>query len=162
MKKLEFAERNRLEAVVKETKNVNERVRICVVLAFDEGYTHEAITDILKISKSSVYDYLNEYEKSEKIHNDPHEGKPCKLNETQESELKAHLAEVTYKNAKCICAYVKETYGIECKKYHRRYLSYHESMDVLSHAFSLQSMVLFFPIDHLSDLLDSAVSYLPP
>lgn len=113
MKKLEVAEKRRLEALVKETKNVNERVRICVVLAFDQGYSHEAITDILKISKSSVYDYLNEYEKNEKICNDPHEGKSCKLNQKQENELKAHLSEVTYKSAKDICAYVKEHYGIK-------------------------------------------------
>lgn len=113
MKKLELAQRKRLEAIVKETKDVNERVRICVILAFDEGYSHEAITNILKISKSSVYDYLNEYEKSEKTHNNPHEGKPCKLNQMQEHELKSYLVGVTYKRAKGVCAYVKEKYGVE-------------------------------------------------
>jgi hypothetical protein len=53
MKKLEFTQRKKLEAIVKETKDVNERVRICIVLAFDEGYSHEAITAAIPASHFS-------------------------------------------------------------------------------------------------------------
>jgi len=113
MRKLEIEERRHLEILVKETKDFNERMRICVILAYDKGHCPEDIADILRISRSSVYGYLVDYEKSGKISNDPHEGKPCKLNQEQEEELKAYLAEVTYRSAKEICAYVKEKYGIE-------------------------------------------------
>lgn len=112
MKNLSAEDRSKLEGVVKATKDVNERNRICVILASDAGYSAEEIADILKISRSSVYGYLSDYEREEKTRNEPHEGKPCKLSQEQETELKAYLANVTYKSAKHVCAYVEEKYGI--------------------------------------------------
>ena len=113
MKKLSVEDRVRLEAMVKATKDVNERNRLCVILGYDAGHSAEEIADILKISQSSVYGYLNDYEKEEKTKNEPHAGKPCKLSHEQEAELKAYLAKVTYRSAKHVCAYVKEKHQVE-------------------------------------------------
>lgn len=54
------------------------------------------MADILKISLSSAHGYLSDYASNEKIKNDPYEGKPCKISQEQEIELKAHLKQYTY------------------------------------------------------------------
>lgn len=113
MKKLSPTQRLHLEKLVRKTRNVNERNRVCVILGRDDGHSAKEITDILRIAESSVYDYLKEYDEREKTINDPHPGKPSKLEKDQETELKGHLIKKTYLKVKQICLYVKEKYKIE-------------------------------------------------
>ena len=112
MKKLLPERRAELETLVKKTKDVNQRNRTCVVLARDDGHDSETIARVLRISLSSVYDYLNDYDTKSKTKNDKHNGALCKLSVEQEQELKNHLSVVTYQTAKEICAYVYAQYGI--------------------------------------------------
>lgn len=112
MKILTDEERLEFELLVHKTRNVNERNRLCVILAYDEGYEIEEIVNILKISKSSIYDYINDYNEKKKTSNDKHLGKPCNLTLKQE-ELKLHLQQHTYIKAKDICSHVYSTYQVK-------------------------------------------------
>lgn len=113
MLKLSTEQRSYLEHRLKKTRDVNERNRICVVLDRDDGYTPKEIATILRISESSVYDYLKEYEQKQKTVNEPHVGKTSKLSISQEEELKRHLNTVTYLKVKKICAHVETVYGVK-------------------------------------------------
>lgn len=110
MKRLSADQRCHLEKRVRKTKDVNERNRLCVILGRDDGRSVAEITTILRISESSVYDYLREYDEQGKTINDPHPGKPSKLDVDQEIELKKHLSQKTYLKVKEVCLYVGEMY----------------------------------------------------
>ena len=112
MKKLLPERRAELELLVKKTRDVNQRNRACVVLARDDGHDPETISRILRISLSSVYDYLHDYDSKAKTKNTLHEGASRKLSVEQEQELKAHLSEITYQTSRSICAYVEAKYGV--------------------------------------------------
>jgi transposase len=113
MKKLSPDQRSHLEKLVRKTRDVNERNRVCVILGRDDSHSPKEIADILRISESSVYDYLREYDDREKTINDPHLGRLSKLEKDQEAELKKHLVQETYLKVKQICLYVKEKYKVE-------------------------------------------------
>lgn len=113
MKKLTPQERIELELTLKVTKDVNERDRIRVILGIDNGHSIEDIVDILRIGERTIYKYFEDYQKEGKTINDPHEGKPCRLSEEQEVELKEHLRKITYRKSKEICHYVKRKYKVK-------------------------------------------------
>ena len=60
-----------LERCVKQSLDVYERLRLCVVLARSEGMSPEAIAQAHRISVQSVYRYLLEYESETKKQHDP-------------------------------------------------------------------------------------------
>jgi transposase len=113
MTKLNSDQRINLEMLVKKTRDVNERNRICVILGRDDGHSPIEIAAILRISASSVYDYLREYDAKQKTINDSHPGRTSKLTTDQESQLKTHLAKTTYLTVKEICRYVEAQYGVK-------------------------------------------------
>jgi transposase len=106
-------EKLRLERRAKQTKDKHEHTRLCVILARSEGMSHELIAQVLRISVSSVYQYIMDYEKENKTQHDTRGGSVSKLNESQLKELIEHLETVTYLSAKEICNYVRKTYGVE-------------------------------------------------
>jgi transposase len=112
MKKLQSAQRSAFEIQVKKTRDVNERNRLCVVLARDEGLEPDLIAQVLRLSRTSVYDYLREYESKEKTQHDSKGGSESKLLKIQTEELLQHLSQYTYRRVKDICAHVLKTYGI--------------------------------------------------
>jgi transposase len=101
-----------LERRVRQTKDIYERLRLCVVLAKSEGVSPELIAQNHRISISSVYQYLAEYEKENKTQHESRGGTESKLSKEQAKELLLHLQEVTYLYTKDICKYVKAKYGI--------------------------------------------------
>lgn len=113
MKKLSNEQRLYLEMLVKKTRDVNERNRVCVILGRDDGHSPSEIAAILRISESSVYDYMREYDANQKTINDPHSGKACKLTSEQENALKRHLNQITYLKVSKICGYVLEMYKVK-------------------------------------------------
>jgi transposase len=110
MQKLSNEQRAHLEKLVKKTRDVNERNRVCVILGRDDGHSPSEIAAILRISESSVYDYQREYDAKQKTMNDPHLGKVSKLTTNQEDELKRYLSQTTYLKVSKICLYVLERY----------------------------------------------------
>jgi transposase len=102
-----------LERQARCTKDVHERLRLCVILARSEGMSPESIAQAHRISVKNVYRYLAEYEAENKTQHEPRGGTESKLNVVQTQELLDHLQKNTYLKAKSICKYVKETYGIE-------------------------------------------------
>lgn len=113
MKKLSNEQRAHLEKLVKKTRDVNERNRVCVILGRDDGHSPIEIAAILRISESSVYDYQREYDARQKTINDPHAGRVSKLAARQEDELKRHLSQTTYLKVSKICFYVLEKYEVQ-------------------------------------------------
>jgi transposase len=105
--------RAEFEKLVRKTKNMDERVRLCAILAYDEGHDISDITNILKISESSAYTYINDYLKKNKIAHDPKNGAYCKLSPREEIELIKHLSITTYLTANSVRAYVLSKYGVK-------------------------------------------------
>ena len=108
--KLEMDRRARL------TKDLHERLRLCVILARSEGMSHESIAQAHRISVSSVYKYVGDYERENKTQHESRGGAESKLNREQTEELSSHLQKITYHHTKDICKYVEDTYGIKYSK----------------------------------------------
>ncbi len=102
-----------LERRVKQTRDKHEYTRLCVILARSEGMSIEAIAQAHRISESSIFKYVAEYEEENKTRHDPRGGTESKLSKGQTQELHLHLQQVTYLHTKDICKYVKAKYGIE-------------------------------------------------
>jgi transposase len=105
-----------LERRVRQTKDMHERLRLCVILSSSEGISLELIAQTHRISVSSVYQYLADYEKENKTQHEPRGGTESKLNIEQTRELCSHLQNVTYLYTKDIRRYVKSKFGIEYSK----------------------------------------------
>jgi transposase len=101
-----------LERRARCTKDVHERLRLCVILASSEGMSAESIAQCHRISVQSVYRYLSEYEAETKTQHERRGGSESKLSAEQTQELLDHLQKTTYLKAKDICKYVKARYGI--------------------------------------------------
>jgi transposase len=107
------AKRAEFEKLVRTTRYVDEKVRLCAILAYDEGHDIYDIANILKISESTAYSYINDYLTKNKIAHDAKGGSECKMSPMQEVELISHLHKITYLTAKEIVAYVFKTYEIK-------------------------------------------------
>ena len=105
--------RAEFEKLVRKTKNMDERVRLCAILAYDEGHDRSDIANILKISESSTYNYINDYLKKNKIAHDPKTGACCKLTAKEEIELIKYLSTTTHLTANSIRAYVLKQYRVK-------------------------------------------------
>lgn len=108
-----FEEKAELERRARQTRDVHERLRLCVVLAKSEGMSNESIAQAHRISVQSVYRYLLEYEAEAKTKHDLRGGSESKLDKWQTIELHDHLQKTTYFHSKAICKYVKTKYGID-------------------------------------------------
>src|SRR3989304_8538800 len=113
MNKLSVTQRAAFEAQVKRTRDVHERNRLCVILAHDDGHSPEVISRILRLNRTSVFEYLREFENAGKTSHDINPGAACKLSDKQLKLLLQHLSEVTYTKAKSICSYVKRSFGVK-------------------------------------------------
>ena len=107
------AQRAEFTKLVRKTKNIDEKDRLRAILAYDLGHDASDIAEILQISESTTYNYINDYLNKNKIAHLPKNGALCKLTPSQEIELINHLHEVTYLYAKSICAYVLKTYQVK-------------------------------------------------
>jgi transposase len=113
MKKLSIEEKQELTNLLTKTKDVQERNRLCVILAYDDDITKVSIARTLRIDPQTVDKYLKEYRRDRKTKNKPRGGSDSKLSEKDSKELTDHLQRNTYLKVQAICAYVKERYGIE-------------------------------------------------
>lgn len=87
------------------------RDRIKAVLLNDKGWTYKKIAQALLIHETTVWGYLSDYLREEKLK--PNSGgSRSKLDEQQTEELIAHLEEHTYPSTKEIIGYIKLTYGV--------------------------------------------------
>jgi transposase len=80
-----------LDRRARQTKDKHEYTRLCVILARSEGMSHESIAQAHRISVSSVYQYLCEYEKENKTQHETRGGSASKLNVKQTQEMLEHL-----------------------------------------------------------------------
>ncbi len=83
MNRLTPNQRSTFEFQVKKTRDINERNRLCVLLARDDG-----------------------------LKPDPKGGSAGKLSKLQTKELVEYLSQYTYRRVKDVCAYVLERYKI--------------------------------------------------
>lgn len=101
-----------LERRARQTKDKSEHTRLCVILARSEGVSPELIAQTHRISVSSVYQYVADFEKENKTKPEIRRGALSKLTYVQAQELIEHLDGITYHHVKDICQYVKSTYGV--------------------------------------------------
>lgn len=101
-----------LEAKLKKAREASERNRLCVILGHDEGLSIDDLAKALRISHSTVCNYLKDYESEQKTNHDHKGGGQTKLSQEQSISLLQHLSEITYLKVKQICAYVEKQYGI--------------------------------------------------
>lgn len=112
MQKLLENQKLELERKLRHSRKIDDRNRLCVILGYDEGSSIDELASILRISHATVYNYLNDFHKNQKIENLPRGGRKPKLGDEQSQTLKKHLSEVTYLKVKEICAYVRATFGV--------------------------------------------------
>jgi transposase len=105
-------QKTELERQARQSRDVHERLRLCVILAKSEGMSPESIAQAHRISVQSVYRYLSEYELETKTHHNARGGSNSKLNAEQTKDLLEHLQETTYLCTKEICKYIKTKYDI--------------------------------------------------
>jgi len=105
--------RAEFEKLVRTTKNIDEKDRLRAILAYDEGHDVYDIANILKLSETTTYQYINDYLTKSKIAHAPKGGSSCKLTAMQEIELIKHLQTTTYLTAKGVCAYVLKKYQVK-------------------------------------------------
>lgn len=86
--------------------------RIKVILLRDKGWSYLMIAEALFVSVDTVGNHVKNYTENKKL-SPTYPGSQSKLNETQTSELVAHLTENTYATTVSIRAYVKTTYDVE-------------------------------------------------
>jgi transposase len=110
---LTSGKRAEFEKLVRITKNMDEKDRLRAILAYDDGHDVSDIADILKISDSTTYNYINDYLKQNKVAHSPRGGSDSKLTVSQEIKLIRHLQTTTYLTAKAICQYVFSKYQIK-------------------------------------------------
>ena len=72
--------KSEFERRVRQTRDLHERIRLCVILSRSEGISPEIIAQTHRISVQSVYKYLTEYEKESKTQNSMKGGTESKLN----------------------------------------------------------------------------------
>jgi transposase len=100
-----------LEAQHRAEHDGRIRDRIKAVLLHDKGWTYKQIAQALLIHETTVWGYLNDYLREEKL-KPASGGSRSKLDEQQTEELIAHLEENTYPSTKEIIAYIKLTYAV--------------------------------------------------
>ncbi len=105
-------EKSNLENRARNTRNIHERLRLCVILARSEGMSPKSIAQAHRIAIASVYRYLTEYEELTKTNHAPKGGSAGKLNKIRTQKLLEHLQIFTYFHAKQIYKYIKERYNI--------------------------------------------------
>lgn len=86
--------------------------RIKAVLLRSEGWTLDQIAQALRIHHETVRTHIDDYEKESKLKPE-NGGSKSLLNNEQTHQLSKHLEGTTYLKVLDICAYVKETFGIE-------------------------------------------------
>jgi transposase len=111
--KISFEQKLELEQRARWTRDIHERLRLCVILARSEGMSVESIAQAHRISVKNVYRYLSEFEGENKTQHKPRGGSESKLNTKQTQELLDHLEKNTYLKSRDICQYIKKKYGIE-------------------------------------------------
>ena len=116
MKRITHKEKIRFETRVKTAKDINERNRLCVLLAWGKGKEIKQIADILRLSEDKVYRYIREYKETGKDNDYPKGGSTTKLDPEEEKELIEHLKKMTYLKVKDICHYVQKQYGLGYSK----------------------------------------------
>ena len=100
-----------LENLHKAEHDGRIRDRIKAVLLNDKGWTYKQIAQALLIHETTVWGYLCDYLREEKL--SPRSGgSKSKLDEKQTEKLIAHLEQNTYPSTKEIIVYVEVTYAV--------------------------------------------------
>jgi len=89
--------------------------KINAILLLHEGWSYEQIATALLLDETTARRYLKNYQRKglDGLLDNLYEGRNPKLDPEQIVELKGHLQQVIYPNAKSIVAYVARTFGVK-------------------------------------------------
>jgi transposase len=113
MNKLDEESIKDLNDKLKKSHNLDEKDRIRVILARNEGYKIKLISHLLRLSLKTVFNYLKDWENERKTKNDIKLGKKSNLSKKQEEKLIQHLEETTYLYVKHIANFVEREFGVK-------------------------------------------------
>lgn len=105
-------EKEELEKRHRKERDRRVADRIKAVLLSAEGWTQKQIAQALRIRYETVQDHLNDYRKHQKL-KPVNGGSKSQLTTHESRQLIHHIERTTYTKALSICAYVKETFGVE-------------------------------------------------
>lgn len=111
LRPLSDQERSDLQADLKRTKDLSEWKRLVTILDYDAGQSIDELARTLRLSTSTIEQYLKEYSSQNKTKNDPRGGSSPKLTSEESQKLEKHLTQVTYLKVKAIIAYVRKEFG---------------------------------------------------
>jgi len=91
-----------------------KRDRIKAILMLNSGYSQAEIAEVLLLDESTIWRWLNIYKRSgfHALLKDKYKGGTAKLSDDQIEELDSHLSEKVYLDAKEICVFVMNTFGV--------------------------------------------------
>ena len=89
--------------------------KIKTILLLNKGWSYEEIAENLLLDDSTPRRYFKIWERAglDGLVENHYEGRNPNLTEQQCAELKSHLGEITYPNAKSIVAYIAENYRVK-------------------------------------------------
>lgn len=94
MNKFEDVDADALRGALADTTDPKTAKRLMIALAYDEGVPVETLSERYGIARSTVYLWLNRFEKyslADAVHDDPRPGRSAILNENQQRELSEAL-----------------------------------------------------------------------
>ena len=109
---LSTSEKEQLESLHSQSKNVLQRDRLRAILLSSEGWTGAEISQALRLHIDTVYRYLKDYQEHKKL-SDSRGGSSCFLTPIEAELLDEHLSEIVYTEAAEIVQYVKEAFGVD-------------------------------------------------
>ncbi len=103
-----------LEKTHRSTKEKRPAYRINAILLLDKGWNFYSRADALFTDVSTLYRYLNIYQNEglDRLLSDNYKGGTGNLSKEQESQLKEHLENQVYPDAKSIVKYIEERFDV--------------------------------------------------
>ena len=105
---------NERQCLIKQPKQERDKRtcdRIKAALAYDNGYNYTEIAELLLLDDETIRRHIEDYQKSKKL-SPKNGGSDSHLTSEQTEALIAHLSSHTYRYAKDICQYIKQTFEV--------------------------------------------------
>lgn len=110
-RKLQSQERINLQRRHKKERDKRICDRIKAVLLYDKGYSYSETAEILLLDDETIRRHVQDYFSNNKLAPE-NGGSSTQLSVTESKQLIKHLKNETYRHVKCICAYVKNRFGL--------------------------------------------------
>lgn len=107
-------ERSQLKTAYKRSKNVNVSRKAHVILLLAKGLSYAEVAELCFVDEITIRRYELSYKSGglSSISEMKFKGSDCSLSKFQQAELKEHLSQIIYPNAKAVCKMVEKKYDV--------------------------------------------------